>query len=87
MPGTTRAAQGPYDDVVEYCADHPLVVDVRASDARGHRYTATIGQDVPFYAAFRAVRRLRPRVVPSFGAFTVALSNDVHSHWIPRRAS
>ncbi len=83
----TRAARGPHDDVVEHFADQPFVVHIGAGDARGHRDPTAVGQDVPFYAAFRPVRRIRSRVVPPVGAFTVALSSEVQCHWMPRRAS
>ena len=75
-----RASGRAHDDVIEHLADLPLVVHVRAGDARGDGHPPPVGQNVPFHAAFRAVRRVRPGGAPPLGAFTVALSNDVHVH-------
>lgn len=44
-----------------------------------------IGQYMAFYAAFRPVRRVRPREVPPFGAFIEALSRELHFQAMPRR--
>lgn len=84
---TTRSARSANDDAVENLADEPFVVHVRAGDAHRQRYAAAIGQDVPFDALFRPIGRVGARVVPPFGAFTEALSRDVHFHWMPRLPS
>lgn len=78
--GPPWAARSANDDVVEHIADHPLVVDVGTRDAHRQRYAARVGQHVTFHPAFRAVRRVGTGKVPPFGAFTVALSSEVHSH-------
>jgi hypothetical protein len=84
---TTRATRTANDDRVEHFADHGAVGHVRAADERGDWDTAPVGQNVALYAAFRPVRRVRPREVPPFGAFTEALSSELHFHAIPRRPS
>jgi hypothetical protein len=72
---------------VEDFADHGSVRHVRTADQRGDRHAAPVGQNVALYAAFRSVRRVRPREVPPFGAFTEALSRELHFQEIPRRSS
>jgi hypothetical protein len=81
-PGASRAA---HDDGVEHLADDVRIRHVRAGDERGDGHAASVGQDVPFDAAFRAVRRVWPREVPPFGAFTEALSSELHFSAAPRR--
>ena len=81
------AAGTSHDHCVKDSADHRGVRHVGSADQRSERDTATVGQDVPFYATFRAVRRIWPREVPPFGAFTEALSRELHFHAIPRRPS
>jgi hypothetical protein len=83
----TRAARATHDDGVEHLADHGGVWHVRAADERCERHAAAVGQNVALYAAFRPVRRIRPREVPPFGAFTEALSRELHFHAMPRRPS
>lgn len=61
------------------------VLATRAS-TKAKLHTATIGQNVPLYSAFRTVRRIRPREVTSFGAFTEPLSSELQSHAVPRRS-
>jgi hypothetical protein len=85
--GAARAARRTSDHRVERLADEPLVVDVGAGDLGGQRDTPTIGQDVAFDAAFRAIRGVRASEVPPFGAFTMALSSEDHFHWTPRLRS
>lgn len=85
--GAARATRPTNRDSVEDFADHVGVGHVRASDQGGDRHAAPISQNVPLYAAFRAVRRIWPREVPPFGAFTEALSSELHFHAIPRRPS
>ena len=83
-PRTTRRLQ---DDSVEHLRHHPLVVDVRSGDDHRQRNAATVREDVTFHAELRAVRRVRPRVAPPFGALAMALSSEAKSHWMPRRLS
>ncbi len=83
--GTSRPARTTHDNGIEHLVDHACVRDIRAGDERGDRHTASIGQDVPFDAAFRTICRVRPREVPPFGAFTEALSNELHFNATPRR--
>lgn len=85
--GAPRAARATHDNCVEYFADHRGVWHVRSADQRGDRHAAAVGQYMAFYAAFRPVRRVRPREVPPFGAFTEALSRELHFHAMPRRPS
>ena len=82
-----RSARATHDHSVEHLADHRGVWHVRAADERCDRYATTVSQDMALYAAFRAVRRVRSREVPPFGAFTEALSRELHFHAIPRRPS
>ena len=78
--GASWTARAANDHGVEHVADHGSVRHVRSADHHGDRDAASIGQDVPLYAAFRAVRRVRAREVPPFGAFTEALSRELHFH-------
>ena len=82
-----RAARRAHDHGVERLGDEPLVVDVGTGDLGGQWDAATVRQDVAFDATFRAVRRIRTREVPPFGAFTMALSSEDHFHWMPRLRS
>lgn len=75
-----RSARGADHDLIEDRADQPLVVHVRAGNTRGHGHAAAIGEDVPLYAGFRAVRRIGAGMVPPVGALTIALSNAVQVH-------
>lgn len=81
---TTRTADG---DSVEDLADHRSVGHVRAGDERCDRDTSGVGENMAFYAAFRPVRRVRTSEVPPFGAFTEALSRELHSQSMPRLPS
>lgn len=81
---TTRCSN---DDRVEHIGDEPFVVHVRCRDAHRYRHASPVGQDVSLHPAFRTVRRVGTSVVPPFGALTVALSSEVHAHWMPRRSS
>ena len=72
---------------IEHLADHGGVWHIRAADQRCDRHAAAVGRYMAFYAAFRPVRRVRPREVPPFGAFTEALSRELHFQEIPRRSS
>lgn len=85
MLGAPRAARAAHDDSVEHFTDHVRVRNVRASDERGDGHAASVGQDVPFDAAFRTVRGVWTREVPPFGAFTEALSREAHFKAAPRR--
>ena len=85
--GASRATRAANRHSVEDFADHGGIRHVRAGDQRRDRHAAPIGQNMPLYAAFRPVRRVRPREVPPFGAFTEALSSELHFQEIPRRSS
>ena len=80
-----RTARTAHDDGVEHLADDARVRYVRAGDQRCERHAAPVGQNVSFDATFRAVRRVRTREVPPFGAFTEALSRELHFNAAPRR--
>jgi hypothetical protein len=85
--GSTRPSWRAKHDGVERRARHPLVVDVRASDLDGYRDAARIGQNVAFCAEFCAIGRIGARMVPPFGAFTLALSSEHHFKSTPTRSS
>ena len=85
--GATRAARRAEYDRIERLADKPLVVDVGAGDFGGQRDASAVGQNVAFYAGFRAIRRVGTRKIPPFGAFAMALSSEDHFHWMPRLSS
>jgi len=74
-------------DGIERGAGHPLVMDVRAGDLDGDGNAACVGQDVAFCAEFCAIGRIGARVVPPFGAFTLALSSEHHLRSTPTRSS
>jgi len=83
----TRAARTADGDCVEDLADHRSVGHVGAGDERCDRDATAVGEDVALYAAFRPVRRVRTREVPPFGAFTEALSRELHFQSMPRLPS
>lgn len=83
----TRPAWCSKHDGVERRAGHPLVVDIRSGDLDGDRDAASVGQDVAFGAEFCAIGRIGARVVPPFGAFTLALSSEHHFRSTPTRSS
>ena len=83
--GPPRTARAAHDDSIEHLTDHARVRYVRAGDNGGDRHAAPVGQDVAFDAAFRTVRRVWTREVPPFGAFTEALSRELHFNAAPRR--
>ncbi len=85
--GTTRAARATQRHRIEDLIDHRGVGHVRAGDQRTDRHAAAVGENVPFYPAFRAIGRVRSREVPPFGAFTEAVSSELHFHAMPRRPS
>ena len=82
-----RPARRTKHDGVERRAGHPLVVDVRSGDLDGDRHAARVGQDMAFCAEFCAIGRIGARVVPPFGAFTLALSSEHHFKSTPTRSS
>lgn len=84
---TPRTSGAAHDDSIEDFTDHRAVRHVGAGDQRGERDAATVGQNVAFDAAFRTVRRIWAREVPPFGAFTEALSRELHFQAMPRRPS
>ena len=85
--GSARATRRAKNDSVERLAHEPFVVDVSAGDLGGQRNAAAVGQDLAFDAAFRAIRGIRAREVPPFGALAMALSSEDHFHWMPRLRS
>ena len=74
-------------DSVEHRSGHPLVVDVRRGDLDGDRDAAPVRQNVAFCAEFCTIGRIGARVVPPFGAFTLALSSEHHFRSTPTRSS
>jgi hypothetical protein len=85
--GATRTARAAQRDGVQHGAEHRAVGDVGTGDQCGEWHAAPVGQNVPFYATFRPVRRVGPSEVPPFGAFTEALSSELHFQAMPRRPS
>jgi hypothetical protein len=85
--GATRATRTADGDSVEDLADHRCVRHVGTGDERCDRDAACVGENMALYAAFRPVRRVRTREVPPFGAFTEALSRELHSQSMPRLPS
>lgn len=84
---TTRATGTADGDSVEDFADHRSVRHVGSGDERCDRDAAGVGENMALYAAFRPVRRVRAREVPPFGAFTEALSRELHFQSMPRLPS
>jgi len=72
---------------VERLADHPLVVDVGASQRDANRDAASIGQYMAFGAELATIGGIGTGEVPPFGAFTEALSSDDHFKSMPRSSS
>ena len=87
MLGTTRSARAAERNRIEDQTDHGGVGHVRAADQCTDRHAAAVGENVAFYATFRAIGRVRSREVPPFGAFTEAESSELHFHTMPRRPS
>jgi|SRR5579872_1072980 len=85
--GATWPAWRAKDDGVERRSGHPFVVDVRGRDLDGDRDAAALRQDVAFCAEFCAIGRIGARMVPPFGAFTLALSSEHHFRSMPTRLS
>ena len=83
----TDAAPGAKRHRVERLGHHPLVVDVRRRDLHGDGHATRIGQDVALNAFFGAIGRVGTRMVPPFGAFTIALSRLHQRQSMPRHAS
>lgn len=82
-----RAACSTQCNGIENRGYHPLVVHVGRGNLQRNRYTPAIGQDVPFRATFRPICGVWARVVPPFGAFTMALSRLVQSSPAPTAES
>lgn len=80
----TRTSRRADEDGVERGAHHPFVVHVRARQGDGERHTSAVSQNVAFAAEFCAIGRIRAGELPPLGAFTVALSREVHAQSIPR---
>lgn len=84
---TTWASRASMNDSVERGAGHPLVVNVGGGQLDADRHAAAVRQDVAFCAEFCTIGRIGARVVPPFGAFTVALSREHHLRSTPTRSS
>jgi len=80
----TRTSRRADEDGVERGAHHPFVVHVRSRQGDGERNASAVGQNVAFAAEFCTIGRIRACELPPFGAFTVALSREVHAQSIPR---
>jgi hypothetical protein len=79
---------GPAEDHgIERRAGHPFVVDVRRGHLHPDRDASSVGQNVAFRAEFCTIGRIGARVVPPFGAFTLALSSEHHLRSTPTRSS
>jgi hypothetical protein len=78
-----RPSPPPKHDRVERSAGHPLVVDVGSGHLDGDRDASAVSQDVAFCAKFCTIGRTGTRMVPPFGAFTVALSSEHHVRSTP----
>ncbi len=81
---TPRPPGSPHDDRIERGRDVPCVVDVGGGDLGGQRDAASVSQEVALDPALGAVRGVRPRLGPPFGAFTIAVSRAAQRHWIVR---
>ncbi len=84
---TTDSASDAQRYSIERRANHPLVVHVGGRDLHGDGDAACVGQDMAFDAAFAPIRGVRTRMVPPFGAFTIAVSRLHHFQSTPRQAS
>lgn len=83
----TRAACSAQGDRVKHRSHQPFVVHVRCGNLQRNRHAPAIGQNMPFRAAFRTIGRVGTRMVPPFGAFTMALSRLVQSRPTPTAES
>ena len=84
MLRAARTARATQNNRVERGGHEPLVMNVRAGDLCGQRDPTPVREDVTLHAALGTIGRIRTRQIPPFGAFTVALSNELQAHWIPR---
>jgi hypothetical protein len=87
MSGSAWSPRRSQNGGVQRGSHHPLVVDVRPRQGHCKRNAASVGQNVPFSAAFCAIGRVGARKVPPFGAFTVALSIEHHVRSTPTSRS
>ena len=87
VPRSARSSRSAYADLVEHVGNHPLVMSIGSGDFNRERYTATIGEHVPFYSEFSPVRGILPRLRPPLGALTIAPSSEAHSQSIPTKLS
>lgn len=69
-----------HDHGIERGGQGPLVVQIRRAEDDAHRHAAAVRQDVALRAELRAVRWVRSREVPPFGAFTITESSAPHCH-------
>jgi hypothetical protein len=84
---SSRAARTTQRNGIENRSYHPLVVHVRCGNLERDRHASSISQNMSFRATFRPVCRVGTRVVPPFGAFTMALSRLVQSSPTPTAES
>jgi len=76
--GAPRPAPRFEHDRIERRGERPLVVDIRPREDHRERDPTTVGEDVPLDAQLPAVRRVRSREVPPFGALTMTESSALH---------
>lgn len=81
LPGTSE------DHRIQSRSSEPLVVFVSARQHDGNRNPSTVRQEMALAPALGPVGRVRARLVPPFGALTMAPSNDAHVQAIPFRLS
>jgi hypothetical protein len=84
---STRAACAAHSDRVKHRSNQPFVVHVGRGNLQRDRHSSAIGQNMPFRAAFGTIGRIGTRMVPPFGALTMALSRLVQSRPIPTAES
>lgn len=84
---STGPARRGDDHGIERLADHPLGVDVRASQRDAEHDTAPVSDDVAFRSQLPTIGRIGPGELPPFGAFTEALSSEAQAHSMPRSSS
>jgi hypothetical protein len=87
VSGAARSTSATHDDGIEHLRDHRAIRYIGPADQCSDRNSAAVRENVAFYASFCAIRRVGPCEVPPFGAFTEALSSELHFQAMPRRPS
>lgn len=82
--GPTRSTTSSNTDSIQRRLNEAFVVHVRTSDHDANRDAFRVGEDTAFDARFSAVRGVRPREVPPFGALAMAPSNEHQRRSNPR---